>query len=135
MTSGAFSEGAAVAFMLRDTESENLHQAVPLHHDFCRFERLVNDLMTLGMIKRLANLPRDVLQVPDGKTFVARQCRGDRITLNIFRGRQQQIPLVAYAIKAGDIVAAKGLCALRFFEDQFSSARPRSVSRSQDLRP
>ena len=49
---------------------------------------MVNYFVNLCVVERVADLPRDVLQVPDGKTvFAGERCRY-RISLDIFGSSQ-----------------------------------------------
>ena len=66
----------------------------------------MNYVVAMGMVKRLANLTSDVLQVPDGKSVFARESSRNRIALNVFSGSEQQIAFIARAIEGRNVVAA-----------------------------
>ncbi len=75
------------------------------------------NFMPLGVIEGLADLAGDVLQVPDGKSFVARERGCNRVPLHVLRGGQQKLAFVADARQSGNVVAAERLGLFGFLEN------------------
>src|SRR5258708_7036317 len=93
----------------RDAETEHLHQAVQLHHDLGWLKRLVNYVVDLRMIERMANLAGDILQIPDRESVFSGEGSCNRITLNVLGGSQKLIALIADAVKHSNVVAVEWL--------------------------
>ncbi len=49
----------------------------------------MNDFVHLGVIERVADLPRDVLQIPDGKSIFAAERGSYGVALNVFGAGQK----------------------------------------------
>ena len=73
----------------RNAEAQNLYNAIPLHHDLRRFKAIMKNFSYVRVVKPLAGLSGDILQIPDGKSFFTGQHGGDAVALHVFHGRAQ----------------------------------------------
>ena len=65
-------------------KAQNLDCPVPLHHNFGGLQAVMHDLVYPRMIECLTSLARDILQVPNRKSLLARQHGGNAAALHIF---------------------------------------------------
>jgi hypothetical protein len=83
----------------------------------------VNEAVLLGVIEAAAQLAADIEQVPDGKSFFARQHGSDAVALDVLHGGAELAVDFRSAGYAGDVRAAQNLDAFHFFEQRFLQCR------------
>ena len=79
--------------------------------------------MPVGVIKPLANLPNDVLHVPDREALMTCKSSRNRVALNVFSGRKKKVSLIAHSIEGRNVVAVERFCAFGFIKNSFQEGR------------
>ena len=87
-----------------NSETQDLDRTVPGHHDLSRLQAIVHDLVRVRVIQSLTGLTGNILQVPDGKPFVAGQHGADAVALYVFHRGAELAPNFFYTVKQGDVV-------------------------------
>src|ERR1700730_18163832 len=100
-----------------NSEAQDLDRTVPGHHDLRRLQAIVHDMVRVRVIQSLTGLTGNILQVPDGKPFVAGQHGADAVALHVLH-RGAELPVnFFHTVKQCDVVAVERLAALGFLQN------------------
>ena len=83
----------------------------------------MHDLAGVGMVEGLASLARNVLQIPNRKSFLAGQHVGNAFSLHVFHCRAEISFDVTRTVEQSDVVAAERLGGIGLREDALHQLR------------
>src|SRR5689334_10841805 len=98
----------------RNTEAQYLYGAVPSAHDLGWFKTVVELVLRCSVIQAATKLAPDVQQIPNGKSFFAREHCGDAVALYILHRRAELSVDFSSAVHIRDVRAAENLRRFRF---------------------
>src|ERR1019366_4201503 len=100
-----------------DAVSQNSDGAVPAAHDLGGLQTIVKYLVGVSVIEAAAHLPADIEQMPDGKSFFAREHGSDAVALYVFhRGAELAVDF-SRTVNGREVGVAQGLRVLCLFEE------------------